>query len=74
MREGFFDWAPVRDLHGREVRFVAVAPREMTCMVCGETTGEDYCLRCSDFQEGIVVRDLAPTIGYLQADEYVVVS
>jgi recombinational DNA repair protein RecR len=65
---------PVYDVHGHEIRFVRVVPNEKTCLTCGEVTAGDYCPRCSDHEQGIVVRTLTPTLSYLRADEFVLVS
>lgn len=64
----------MRDVHGNIMRFVRVYRDEHTCLLCGETTGEDYCPRCSDFSEGVIVRDLIPTLSYLHEDEFVPVQ
>ena len=67
---------PVRDLHGHVVWRVKLAsPREMTCTVCGETTLDDYCVRCADEQDlthhkAIQAARLVPTLSYLQPGEY----
>ena len=69
---------PVRDLFGRKVWRVRVASRaEMTCLDCGETTVDGYCLRCvaeaeanPHVKEGRVGRRLTPTVSYLRENEY----
>jgi hypothetical protein len=65
---------PVRDTNGHELRLVRVTRTEMTCLVCGETTAQDYCLRCSDIHQGVIIRRLIPTTSYLKANEYVVLT
>jgi len=51
-------------------RLVVVASNECTCLDCGETTHLDYCERCSKHETGEYLRNLVPTVSYLQADEY----
>ena len=73
---GVTDLPPVRDCAGHVVWRVRLASvEERTCLDCGETTLEDYCLRCADEQEmshqgsiqaGRVVR----TVDYLREREY----
>ena len=71
---------PVRDVHGRPVWRVRVAPDEMTCCECGESYPAVWggCPRCSDGDGG---RDeqghsqlkrtrSVPTISYLQEGEW----
>lgn len=67
---------PVRDLDGRELRFVRVAQGERTCRVCGETFAAyaNFCIRCSDLETGVHVRDFIPTMSYLRDDEFVAVQ
>lgn len=66
---------PVRDCDGRAVWRVRVVPGEQTCTICGETTTDDYCLRCSveshANQRYAVVKagQLVPTMSYLRDDE-----
>lgn len=77
MPGGIFDWRkPVRDMHGREIRFLRVAPGEQTCLVCGETApaSQNFCTRCSNFTQKRYAGDLVPTIEYLREDEYVVMA
>ena len=71
------DLPPVRDVHGRKVWRVKLASeREMTCTICGETTMEDYCTRCSkeaDINQRHRVEKagrLVPTLSYLRPNEY----
>ena len=66
---------PVRDLDGRELRFVRVAQGERTCRQCGETVAANanFCIRCSDPETGVHVRDFIPTMSYLQSDGFVAV-
>lgn len=79
MNGGIFDdpfppqHRPVRDLDGREFRFVRVAQGERTCRVCGDTVpvNANFCIRCSDVETGVYVRDFVPTMSYLQSDEFV---
>ena len=68
---------PVRDVHGHVVWRVKLASaREMTCTVCGETTVDEYCIRCSaeaDINQRHVREKagrLVPTLSYLHDDEY----
>lgn len=77
---GIFDnvpfWRrPVRDLDGRELRFVRVAQGERTCRQCGETVSANakFCIRCSE-ETGQHVQDFVPTVSYLQDDEFVTVQ
>lgn len=73
------DLPPVRDLHGNKVWRIKVASeRERTCLDCGETTVEEYCLRCVAEAEtnqrhnltSQVGRRLVPTLSYLKPGEY----
>lgn len=70
------DLPPVRDVHGHVVWRVKVgSERERTCLDCGETTLEDYCVRCADEQEishqqAIKAARLVPTLSYLRQGEY----
>ncbi len=73
------DLPPVRDVHGRVVWRVRItSPQEMTCTVCGETTTEEYCIRCAAEAEinlqrnpaSQVGRRLVPTLSYLRENEY----
>jgi hypothetical protein len=71
------DLPPVRDVHGHVVWRVKLASaREMTCTVCGETTVDEYCIRCAteaDLNQRYAVRKagtLVPTMSYLHEDEY----
>jgi hypothetical protein len=63
---------PVRDVDGLVRHRVVVPQGEMICLVCGETTADSYCLRCSDREQGIFVRKLIPTVNYLKENEYVI--
>lgn len=65
---------------------IRVAMNELTCVVCGEVTGEGFCARCNHHDEdGLLfnrkrqgdpslMANLVPTISYLREDEYVVVK
>lgn len=53
------------------MRYVRVAPGEMTCRACGETTATDSCPRCSDHEQGVFVRNLVPSLSYLYEGEYI---
>lgn len=71
------DLPPVRDLHGHVVWRVKVTSAwEMTCTICGETTTDDYCIRCSaepDINQRYAVVKagrLVPTLSYLRENEY----
>lgn len=60
---------PVVDLHGHVVRLVLVAPAEQTCLVCGETSGGNYCERCG--ADGADKRvPMVATVSYLRPEEY----
>ena len=68
---------PVRDLHGHPVWRVKISSRnEKTCLDCGETTTENYCLRCAAEADADQRRDviqagrLVPTLSYLRPNEY----
>ena len=68
---------PPRDLHGHPVwRVKVVGPSEMTCLDCGETTVDGYCLRCVAEADADQRRDviqagrLVPTLSYLRPNEY----
>lgn len=64
---------PVRDWEGNVVWRVRVAPGELTCTGCGETTS-DYCPRCGGQDEdGKTMTDapkLVPTLSYLREGEW----
>jgi len=66
----------VRDLHGHVVWRVRVAPGEMTCLDCGETTSarDSYCVRCAaddqQQQNSGGAGRLVPTLAYLRDGEY----
>ena len=73
------DLPPVRDCHGRKVWRVKLASvEERTCMDCGKTTTEAYCIRCAAEAEinlqrnqaSQVGRRLVPTLSYLRENEY----
>ena len=71
------DLPPVRDVHGHVVWRVKLASaREMTCTVCGETTVDEYCIRCAaeaEANDRYAVRKagtLVPTLSYLKPGEY----
>ncbi len=70
------DLPPVRDCLGRRVWRVKVGSlEERTCLDCGETTLEAYCLRCADerelsHQKAIKAARLVRTVDYLRPDEY----
>lgn len=70
------DLPPVRDCHGRKVWRVKLGSlEERTCLDCGETTLEDYCVRCADEQElshqkAIKTARLVRTVDYLREGEY----
>lgn len=67
-----------RNDDGRPAPVILVAPGERTCTICGETTSEHYCYRCSDAKETAgrgrwnptVPDTLVPTISYLRPEEY----
>lgn len=66
---------PVRDCNGHVVWRIKVAPGEMTCLDCGETTIHDYCIRCAaenelSRQAARKTARLVPTESYLKPDEY----
>ena len=68
---------PVRDLHGHPVWRVKIgSTNEKTCLDCGETTTENYCLRCAAEadvnQRNAVIKAgrLIPTLSYLRPNEY----
>lgn len=68
---------PPRDLHGHPVwRVKVVGSQEMTCLDCGDTTVDGYCLRCAAEtevnQRNTVIKAgrLVPTISYLRPNEY----
>lgn len=76
---GVSDLPPVRDVHGHVVWRVKVAgERERTCLDCGETTTDEYCLRCVAEAEisqrhnlaSNIGRRLVPTVSYLKPEEY----
>lgn len=76
MPGGIFDWPPVIDCEGREVRFIRATPGERTCRQCGEVVmaGAKFCVRCSDTDAGVYVSDFVPTVDYLREDEYVLMN
>lgn len=70
---------PVRDVHGHVVWRVKLASvDERTCLDCGETTVDEYCIRCAAEAEinlqrnqaSQVGRRLVPTLSYLRENEY----
>lgn len=68
---------PVRDMQGIPVWRIRVAPGELTCLSCGETTNDAYCARCDSMQgqighnkPGAPHAQLVPTISYLHPEEY----
>ena len=69
------DLPPVRDCHGHVIWRIKVAPGEKTCLECGETTTDDYCLRCSaeadvnQRYQKIKAGRLVPTMSYLKPEE-----
>ena len=70
------DLPPVRDVHGRKVWRVKIGSlEERTCLDCGETTLEDYCVRCADerqlsHQKALKTARLVRTVDYLREGEY----
>lgn len=60
----------VFDVHGNLVRLVAVAPGEVTCLRCGETSGGDHCERCGAARGGREKTTMVATVSYLHPDEY----
>lgn len=70
------DLPPVRDVHGHVVWRVKLASeRERTCLDCGETTLEAYCVRCADerelsHQKALKAARLVRTVDYLRPEEY----
>lgn len=69
--------SPVRDVHGHVVwRVKVTSEREQTCTVCGETTTDDYCIRCNAEQginqqrTTVKAGKLVPTLSYLKQGEY----
>lgn len=68
---------PVRDLHGHKVWRIKISSLdEKTCLDCGETTVENYCLRCAaeadaDQRSAVIKAGrLIPTLSYLRPNEY----
>lgn len=57
---------------------ITVAPGELTCLNCGETTSDAYCYRCADAKISVGrgtpkpsdANRLIPTIDYLYPEEY----
>lgn len=55
---------------GAAVWLVKVSsPRELTCTICGETSGDGYCWRCGKGTEAAAT-PMVPTVSYLRPDEY----
>ncbi len=61
---------PVVNMWGNLVRLVVVAPGEMTCLCCGETSGGDYCVRCGASRSGTGRTMMVETTSYLHPDEF----
>ena len=53
-------------------RLVAVAPDEVTCLVCGQTFQKRlaWCPTCSSEEGCRVKTPTVPTVSYLREDEY----
>lgn len=62
---------PVMNMFGNLVRLVVVAPGEMTCLRCGETSGGCYCVRCGAKRSSGMGRTMmVETTSYLHPEEF----
>lgn len=64
--------APTADTVG--FRRIIVLRHEMTCIVCGDVTTANYCMRCGDVTKSGEIKasnsQLVPTLSYLNVGEY----